>query len=91
MCQCATQNHAGILACRFFLGLAEAGFYLGVLYHLSFWYPTHKLPLRIWPTGWVYRNPKRIMLIHTSVCYLIYEWHRRPGWLEMGQLAFTFG
>ncbi|KAL0936206.1 high-affinity nicotinic acid transporter [Colletotrichum truncatum] len=47
MCQGATQNYAGILACRFFLGLAEAGFYPGVLYHLSFWYPTHKLPLRI--------------------------------------------
>ena len=32
MCQGATQNYAGILACRFFLGLAEAGFYPGVLY-----------------------------------------------------------
>ncbi|KAK1967165.1 high-affinity nicotinic acid transporter [Colletotrichum sublineola] len=47
MCQGATQSYAGILACRFFLGLAEAGFYPGVLYHLSFWYPTHQLPLRI--------------------------------------------
>jgi MFS family permease len=47
MCQGATQNYAGILACRFFLGLAEAGFYPGVLYHLSFWYGSHKLPLRI--------------------------------------------
>ncbi|KAH8174427.1 major facilitator superfamily protein [Sarocladium implicatum] len=47
MCQGATQNYSGILACRFFLGAAEAGFYPGVLYHLSFWYPTHKLPLRI--------------------------------------------
>lgn len=47
MCQGAVNNYAGILACRFFLGAAEAGFYPGVLYHLSFWYPTHKLPLRI--------------------------------------------
>ncbi|KAH6662598.1 major facilitator superfamily domain-containing protein [Halenospora varia] len=47
MCQGATQNYAGILACRFFLGLAEAGFYPGVLYHLSFWYPSERLPLRI--------------------------------------------
>ncbi|KAH7379627.1 major facilitator superfamily domain-containing protein [Pyrenochaeta sp. MPI-SDFR-AT-0127] len=47
MCQGATQNYEGILACRFFLGLAEAGFYPGVLYHLSFWYPTDRLPLRI--------------------------------------------
>jgi MFS family permease len=29
MCQGATQNYAGILACRFFLGVAEAGFYCG--------------------------------------------------------------
>ncbi|KAF1843565.1 MFS general substrate transporter [Cucurbitaria berberidis CBS 394.84] len=47
MCQGATQNYAGILVCRFFLGAAEAGFYPGVLYHLSFWYPTDRLPLRI--------------------------------------------
>lgn len=47
MCQGATQNYSGLLACRFFLGAAEAGFFPGVLYHLSFWYPTHRLPLRI--------------------------------------------
>jgi hypothetical protein len=47
MCQGATQNYAGLLACRFFLGLSEAGFYPGVLYHLSFWYPAERLPLRI--------------------------------------------
>lgn len=32
MCQGATQNYAGILAARFFLGAAEAGFYPGVSY-----------------------------------------------------------
>jgi MFS family permease len=47
MCQDATQSYSGILACRFFLGAAEAGFYPGVLYHLSFFYPTDRLPLRI--------------------------------------------
>lgn len=31
MCQGATTNYAGLLATRFFLGLAEAGFYPGVL------------------------------------------------------------
>lgn len=31
MCQGATVDYAGILACRFFLGAAEAGFYPGVL------------------------------------------------------------
>lgn len=47
MCQAATTNYAGMLACRFFLGAAEAGYYPGVLYHLSFWYPAGNLPLRI--------------------------------------------
>lgn len=47
MCQAATQNYAGILACRFFLGLAEAGYYPGVLYHLSFWFPADNMALRI--------------------------------------------
>ncbi|KAJ4423085.1 hypothetical protein N0V82_002214 [Gnomoniopsis sp. IMI 355080] len=47
MCQGATQNYAGILACRFFLGAAEAGFYPGVLYHMSFWFPTQRLKFRI--------------------------------------------
>ena len=47
MCQAATSSKAGLLACRFFLGAAEAGYYPGVLYHLSFWYPASKLPLRI--------------------------------------------
>ncbi|KAH8802916.1 high-affinity nicotinic acid transporter [Xylogone sp. PMI_703] len=47
MCQGATQNYAGLLACRFFLGLAECGFYPGVIYHLSFWYNTKRMPLRI--------------------------------------------
>jgi MFS family permease len=47
MCQAATKNYAGLLACRFFLGAAEAGFYPGVLFHIAFWYPASKLPLRI--------------------------------------------
>ncbi|KKY30463.1 putative high-affinity nicotinic acid transporter [Diaporthe ampelina] len=47
MCQGATVNYAGIMACRFFLGAAEAGFYPGVLYHFSFWFPTQRLSFRI--------------------------------------------
>jgi MFS family permease len=47
MCQGATQTYAGMLACRFFLGMMEAGYYPGVLYHLSFWYPAEKMALRI--------------------------------------------
>lgn len=47
MCHGATQNFGGLLACRFLLGLAEAGFFPGVLYHLSFWYPASRMSLRI--------------------------------------------
>ena len=47
MCQAATHNYAGILAARFFLGLAEAGFYPGVIFHFSFWFSPDKLPLRL--------------------------------------------
>ncbi|PPJ49632.1 hypothetical protein CBER1_02173 [Cercospora berteroae] len=47
MCQAATQNYSGLLATRFFLGLAEAGYYPGVLYHLTFWYPAKDTALRI--------------------------------------------
>lgn len=47
MCQAATSNYSGMIACRFFLGAAEAGYYPGVLYHLAFWYPAKRLPLRI--------------------------------------------
>lgn len=47
MCKGATQNFGGLLACQFLLGLAEAGFLPGVLYHLSFWYPVDRLRMRI--------------------------------------------
>ena len=47
MCQAAAHNYAGILATRFFLGLFEAGFYPGVLFHFSFWYSPDQMPLRL--------------------------------------------
>ncbi|CDK24061.1 unnamed protein product [Kuraishia capsulata CBS 1993] len=47
MAQAACKNYSGIIAARFFLGLAEAGFYPTVLYHLGFWYRTHDLRARI--------------------------------------------
>ncbi|EXJ77325.1 hypothetical protein A1O3_09551 [Capronia epimyces CBS 606.96] len=46
-CQAATQNYAGILVCRFLLGVMEAGFYPSIVYHLSFWYHPDKMPLRL--------------------------------------------
>ena len=47
MCHGAAQNFGGLLACRCFLGLAEARFHSGVLFHLSFWFPTERMPMRI--------------------------------------------
>ena len=45
--QAATQNWSGMMACRFFLGMAEAAFGPGVPYFLSFFYLRHELGLRI--------------------------------------------
>nr|POE63338.1 putative transporter [Quercus suber] len=46
-CQASCSNFAGLLTCRILLGLAEAGFMPGVLYHLSFWYPADRLTMRV--------------------------------------------
>ncbi|KAI0461620.1 hypothetical protein LJB42_000919 [Komagataella kurtzmanii] len=47
MLQAVAKDYQGILAIRFFLGLAEAGFYTGIIYHFSFWYRPRQLPTRI--------------------------------------------
>ncbi|KAK5693434.1 hypothetical protein LTR97_010003 [Elasticomyces elasticus] len=47
MCQAATQNYGGLLVCRILLGFAEAGFWPGILFHLSFFYPADRTGLRI--------------------------------------------
>ena len=47
MCHGAAENFGGLMACRCLLGLAEAGFHSGVLFHLSFWFPTERMPMRI--------------------------------------------
>ncbi|KAF2462865.1 MFS general substrate transporter [Lindgomyces ingoldianus] len=39
-------NQAGLLACRWFLGLAEAGLFPGVNYYLSCWYKRSELGFR---------------------------------------------
>jgi MFS family permease len=38
LCQGFVQNYSGIIATRFFLGLAEAGIFPGSFYLISFWY-----------------------------------------------------
>lgn len=45
--QCLINNYAGLLACRFFLGLAEGGIFPGIVLYLSGFYRRHDLSLRI--------------------------------------------
>ncbi|CAK7900292.1 hypothetical protein CAAN3_05S00606 [[Candida] anglica] len=47
MLQAAARNFSGLVAVRFFLGLAEAGFYTSVLYHLGFWVKPRELRQRV--------------------------------------------
>ncbi|KAF9887182.1 hypothetical protein FE257_010436 [Aspergillus nanangensis] len=50
ICACAAgaaQNFPGMMCVRFAIGLAEAGFYPAVLYHMAFWYKPDELRWRI--------------------------------------------
>ncbi|KAJ5811549.1 Major facilitator superfamily domain general substrate transporter [Penicillium riverlandense] len=50
ICACAAgaaQNFSGMMCVRFAIGMAEAGFYPAVLYHMAFWYKPSELPWRI--------------------------------------------
>ncbi|KAH0578144.1 hypothetical protein H2248_004107 [Termitomyces sp. 'cryptogamus'] len=40
-------NFAGLIACRFFLGLFEGGVFPGLVLYLSFWYPRQQLQRRV--------------------------------------------
>lgn len=44
---CLVTNFAGIVACRFMLGIVEAPFFPGVLFYLSKWYSKKELNLRM--------------------------------------------
>ncbi|KAL4734397.1 major facilitator superfamily domain-containing protein [Aspergillus similis] len=43
----AAQNFPGMMVARFAIGLAEAGFYPSVLYHMAFWYKPSEMPWRV--------------------------------------------
>lgn len=47
------QSYHGLLICRLFLGVAEAGLYPGVAYYLTMWYCTREIQ-------WVSLNPSLI-------------------------------
>jgi MFS family permease len=43
----AVQSFKGMMVARFAIGLAEAGFYPAVLFHMAFWYTPAEMPWRI--------------------------------------------
>ncbi|KAI9293029.1 MFS general substrate transporter [Neoconidiobolus thromboides FSU 785] len=47
MCLAAVTNFSGLLAGRFFLGIAEAGLFPGIIFYLSFWYTRSEQGVRI--------------------------------------------
>jgi MFS family permease len=50
ICACsvaAVQDFKGMMIVRFTIGMAEAGFYPAVLYHMAFWYKPQEMPWRI--------------------------------------------
>lgn len=50
ICACsvgAAQNFSGMMCVRFAIGMAEAGFYPSVLYHMAFWYKPREMLWRI--------------------------------------------
>ena len=46
LCQGFVQSYSGLLATRFFLGLAEAGIFPGSFYLISFWYKREEAQTR---------------------------------------------
>ncbi|CAF0894710.1 unnamed protein product [Didymodactylos carnosus] len=47
MSMAAVKNYPGLLACRLFLGVAEAGLFPGVVFYLSLWYTRREQTLRL--------------------------------------------
>ncbi|KAI0880204.1 MFS general substrate transporter [Annulohypoxylon maeteangense] len=43
----AAQDFKGMMCVRFAIGMAEAGFFPAVLYHMAFWYKPSEMPQRI--------------------------------------------
>lgn len=46
-CTGVTQSFGGLVACRFFLGVTEAGFFPGAVYIVTSWYSPHEVGARI--------------------------------------------
>jgi MFS family permease len=44
---CTVKNYAGLIVCRFFLGVVEAPFFSGAMFYLSKWYTKREIGLRM--------------------------------------------
>ena len=47
ICTAAVSTYGGLLVCRIFLGLAEAGFFPGIMMYLCFWYKPEERATRM--------------------------------------------
>ncbi|KEF51228.1 uncharacterized protein A1O9_12731 [Exophiala aquamarina CBS 119918] len=47
MCQGFTQSYAGLVICRFLIGVFEAGYFPGAIYLISMYYKRHELQVRV--------------------------------------------
>jgi len=46
-CMAWANSYSSLLICRSLLGVSESGFFPGILYYLTFWYPSEERALRI--------------------------------------------
>ncbi|GAA5836050.1 hypothetical protein JCM5353_003494 [Sporobolomyces roseus] len=47
VCTAAVSSYTGLIVCRVFLGIAEAGFFPGIIYYLCFWYKADERATRM--------------------------------------------
>lgn len=57
------QNYHGLLLCRLFLGVAEAGLYPGVAYYLTMWYCTREIQ---WVSSLLFNTLRPALTLYIS-------------------------
>ena len=57
------QNYHGLLLCRLFLGVTEAGLYPGVAYYLTMWYCTREIQ---WVSSGLIQTLVQVLILHFS-------------------------
>ncbi|KAK9722825.1 hypothetical protein K7432_002364 [Basidiobolus ranarum] len=75
-CGAAVHNFAGLMSVRFFLGIAEAGFFPGVIYYFSFWYTRKEQATRI---GFLFATSLLASGFSGILAYAISHMHNNLG------------